>query len=83
MQSDQKSNRIFRGRDFLQVILIGIRFVAAILMTSHILTEDRLKQNVLGKEEVFYGGQIFSGKIVAPPASKVILKIIYLCKKAS
>ena len=35
-------------------------------------TEDRLKQKVLGKEEVFYGGQIFTGKVVAPPASKVI-----------
>ena len=33
--------------------------------------EDRLKQKVLGKQEVFYGGQIFSGKSVAPPASKV------------
>ena len=31
---------------------------------------DRLKQKVLGKQEVFYGGKIFSGKSVAPPASK-------------
>ncbi|XP_057364805.1 protein MCM10 homolog [Daphnia carinata] len=34
-------------------------------------TKDRLKQKVLGKNEVFYGGQMFTGKVVAPPASKV------------
>jgi len=34
-------------------------------------TKDRLKQKVFGKQEVFYGGQLFSGKVVAPPASKI------------
>ena len=34
-------------------------------------SEDRLKQKVLGKQEVFYGGQLFTNKVVAPPASKV------------
>lgn len=33
--------------------------------------EDRLKQKVLGKDEVFYGGQLFNGRVVAPPATKV------------
>lgn len=46
------------------------------LCLSHIyrivFSEDRLKQKVLGKQEVFYGGQLFSNKVVAPPASKVV-----------
>lgn len=45
--------------------------ISAITQRVPLPSEDRLKQKVLGKDEVFYGGQLFTGKVIAPPASKV------------
>jgi len=82
-------NQVLNDRKFSQVSLelvypqVSVYYCFFYIMfnLSSVLffcTEDRLKHKVLGKQEVFYGGQLFSGKIVAPPASKVNLLNKYL-----